>query len=258
MARYKVEINGIDTSKLQVIKNDEMNRLLKSYQVTRDTEIKETLVMGNLRLVLSMVQRFSHRCDNMDDLFQIGCIGLIKAIDNFDTKHEVRFSTYAVPMILGEIKRYLRDNQMLKVSRNLKDLAYQTLKIKEQYIHEHQEEPSNKVLAELLNVTEKEINTSMDALQTVMSISEPIYNDSGDSMFLSDQIKDEKDGIMSLIHNLSVKQSLSKLNEKELDIINKRYFKDQTQTEIANELGISQAQVSRLEKSALEVLKKNL
>ncbi len=258
MARYKVEINGIDTSKLQVIKNDEMNKLLKQHQETKDEQIKEILVMGNLRLVLSMVQRFSHRCDNMDDLFQIGCIGLIKAIDNFDTKHEVRFSTYAVPMILGEIKRYLRDNQMLKVSRNLKDLAYHTLKIKEEYIHTHQCEPTNKVLAQLLNVTEKEINTSMDALQSVMSISEPIYNDSGDSMFLSDQIKDEKDDIMSLIHNLSVKQSLKKLNTKELDIINKRYFKDQTQTEIAQELGISQAQVSRLEKSALHILKKNL
>lgn len=255
MSRYKVEISGINTSQLKVLTNVEMKNLFLNL-AKGDLSAKDELIQGNLKLVLSIVQRFSNRCDNMDDLFQVGCIGLVKSIDNFDLKHEVRFSTYAVPMIMGEIKRYLRDNQVIRVSRHLKDLAYRLFKLKEEYIHLHQKEPSIPWLAEQLEVKEKDVVDALDSTQSVLSIFEPIYNSDGDELYLLDQIKDDKDEI-ELLHNvMTLKKSMYRLKDKEMDIIRKRYYQDMTQTEIANELGISQAQVSRLEKNAIAMLKK--
>lgn len=257
MSRYKVVISGLNTAEIKVLKNDEMKKLFVQFQ-NGDLQAKETLVQGNLKLVLSIVQRFSSRCENMDDLFQVGCIGLIKSIDNFDLKHEVRFSTYAVPMIMGEIKRYLRDNQVIRVSRHLKDLAYKAFQLKETYIHNHQKEPSNAWLAQQLEVREKDINDALDSTQSVLSIFEPVYNNDGDEMFILDQIKDQKDEIDKLKNVMALKNSMHFLKNKELDIIKKRYYQDKTQTEIAQELGISQAQVSRLEKNAIAILKKEM
>ena len=217
MSRYKVTISGINTGNLSVLSNQEMKQLFIAYQ-NGEIQAKEQLINGNLKLVLSIVQRFASRCENMDDLFQVGCIGLVKSIDNFDLKHEVRFSTYAVPMIMGEIKRYLRDNQVIRVSRHLKDLAYKAFKLKEEYVHKHHEEPTTLWLAEQLNVKEKDIVDALDSVQSVISIFEPVYNSDGDELYLLDK----------------------------------------TQTEIAQELGISQAQVSRLEKNAIAALKKNI
>lgn len=256
MGRYKVDISGVNTSELPVLKNAEMVALFKQYRLGNE-EAKSELIQGNLKLVLSIVQRFSHRCDNMDDLFQIGCIGLIKSIENFDLGHEVRFSTYAVPMIMGEIKRYLRDNQAIRVSRHLKDLAYKVLKEKEIYMHENQIEPTYSQLAEMVGVKEKDVMEALEAIQSVISIFEPIYNDEGDTLFLLDQISDDNNEIDKLSSLISLKQSMKSLSAKELEIIDKRYYQGRTQTEIASELGISQAQVSRLEKSALQCLKKN-
>lgn len=256
MSRYKVTINGVNTANLKVLTNNEMKELFLKLQ-GGDISAKEELINGNLKLVLSIVQRFSSRCENMDDLFQVGCIGLVKSIDNFDLKHEVRFSTYAVPMIMGEIKRYLRDNQVIRVSRHLKDIAYKAFKIKEDYIHLHQEEPSLSYIAQQLEVKEKDVAAALDSMQSVVSIFEPIYNSDGDELYLLDQIKDDKDEIAQLSNLMALKNSMTFLKEKEMDIIKKRYYMDMTQTEIAQELGISQAQVSRLEKNAIAILKKN-
>lgn len=256
MSRYKVTISGLNTSKLKVLSNAEMLTLFQRLQ-NNDKEAKELLIRGNLKLVLSIVQRFSSRCENMDDLFQVGCIGLVKSIDNFDLKHEVRFSTYAVPMIMGEIKRYLRDNQVIRVSRHLKDLACKVFHLKEEYLHQHQKEPTIQWMAQTLEVKEKDIVDAMDSMQQVISIFEPIYNHDGDELFIIDQIKDSKDEIDLLENKLTLQNGLKKLKKKEIEIINKRYFQDMTQTEIAQELGISQAQVSRLEKNAIEALRKN-
>ncbi|MEG0958015.1 MAG: SigB/SigF/SigG family RNA polymerase sigma factor [Erysipelotrichaceae bacterium] len=256
MSRYKVEISGVNTAALKVLTNKEMKELFISLQAG-NKDAKDILIQGNLKLVLSIVQRFSLRCDNMDDLFQVGCIGLIKSIDNFDLKHEVRFSTYAVPMIMGEIKRYLRDNQAIRVSRHLKDIAYKAFKIKEQYIHEHQEEPSLAYLAEQIDVKEKDIVDAFDSVQSVISIFEPIFNRDGDELLLLDQIKDDKDEIAIMSNVMALNNSMKALNSKERGIIQKRFYDDMTQSEIAKELGISQAQVSRLEKNAIAILRKN-
>lgn len=257
MSRYKVTISGINTSNLTVLTNKEMKALFIQYQ-NGDETAKETLIQGNLKLVLSIVQRFSNRCENMDDLFQVGCIGLVKSIDNFDLKHEVRFSTYAVPMIMGEIKRYLRDNQVIRVSRHLKDLAYKAFRLKEEYVHTYQKDPTTAWLAQQLDVKEKDVVDALDSVQSVVSIFEPVYNSDGDELYLLDQIKDDKDEIALLENVLALKKSMKNLKEKEMDIIQKRYYEDKTQTEIANELGISQAQVSRLEKNAIATLRKNI
>lgn len=257
MGKYKVEICGVNTSELPVLTNEQMRILFQKMQ-SHDDQAKEQLILGNLKLVLAMVQRFSHRTDNMDDLFQIGCVGLIKAIDHFDLNHGVRFSTYAVPMILGEMKRHLRDNQMIRVSRQLKDLAYQAMKVKDQFQQVNQREPSHAEIAEEMNVSLKEIDECMEAMGSVLSIFEPVYNDDGDALYLMDQIQDDKDEIEQLINTMSLKESLKNLSQKELEIIRKRYYESQTQTEIAEELGISQAQVSRIEKNALSVLKEKL
>lgn len=257
MSRYKVTISGINTSELTVLNNKEMKELFLKLQ-SGDQTAKETLINGNLKLVLSIVQRFSSRCENMDDLFQVGCIGLVKSIDNFDLKHEVRFSTYAVPMIMGEIKRYLRDNQVVRVSRHLKDLAYKAFKLKEEYVHNHQKEPTTAWLAQQLEVKEKDVVDALDSVQSVVSIFEPVYNSEGDELYLLDQIKDDKDEIALLENVLALKKSMHNLKAKEMDIIKKRYYEDKTQTEIAQELGISQAQVSRLEKNAIATLRKHI
>ncbi len=257
MSRYKVTISGIQTGNLKVLTNQEMKALFIRLQ-NGDLTAKETLINGNLKLVLSIVQRFASRCENMDDLFQVGCIGLVKSIDHFDLKHEVRFSTYAVPMIMGEIKRYLRDNQVIRVSRHLKDLAYKAFKLKEEYIHQHQKEPTTAWLAKELDVKEKDVVDALDSVQSVISIFEPVYNSDGDELYLLDQIRDEKDEISLLENVLALKKSMKSLKAKELDIIHKRYYEDKTQTEIAQELGISQAQVSRLEKNAIATLRKNI
>ena len=257
MSRYKVQISGINTANLPVLTNHEMLELFQRLQ-NGDTSCKELLVNGNLKLVLSMVQRFVNRLDNLDDLFQIGCIGLMKAIDNFDLKHEVRFSTYAVPMILGEMKRYLRDGQMIKISRQLKDQSYKCLQMKEKYMQVNNMEPSYVEIANELDISEHDVHMAMETLQTVASIYEPIYSDDGDSIQLVDQIKDPNDEIMKMHNEIAVHKSLKLLNAKEQEIIQYRYFDGKTQTEIAELLNISQAQVSRMEKNALQCLKKYL
>lgn len=250
-----MDITGLNTSTLMVLKNDEMMSLFKQFK-EGNNDAKEKLVQGNLKLVLSMVQRFSSRCDNLDDLFQVGCIGLIKAIDHFDLKHEVRFSTYAVPMILGEMKRYLRDFQSVKIARTLKDISYKVYQLKEIYIQDHGNEPSVEYLAQQLNVSKKDIIDALGSMESVLSIYEPIFNNDGDEMYLLDQIKDQKDETNRIHNYITLYKSLKKLNDKEFHIVHKRYFLDLTQSEIANELGISQAQVSRLEKNAILQLKK--
>ena len=248
-------INGVSTNELSVLSNKEMIPLFIALQ-NGSEDAKQQLINGNLKLVLSIVQRFANRCDNMDDVFQVGCIGLIKAIDNFDLKHEVRFSTYAVPMIMGEIKRYLRDNQVMRVSRHLKDLSYQIYHLKEAYIQTHHQEPSVDWIAKQLQVKQKDIMDAMDSCQSVISIFEPIYNSDGDELYLMDQIMDQKDRIEELQNYMTLKKSLLHLHGNQKHIIMKRYYQDKTQMEIAEELGISQAQVSRLEKQAIQELKK--
>lgn len=255
MSRYKVELCGVDTSLIKVLDNQQMKDYFIALQ-EGDLTAKEQLINGNLKLVLSMVQRFSARCDNMDDLFQVGCIGLIKAIDNFDLKHEVRFSTYAVPMIMGEIKRYLRDNQGIRISRHCRDLSYQLFKIKEEYIQNHSTEPSLEYLIEQSGAKRKEVVEALDSVQSIVSIFEPMYNSEGDEMMLVDQIKDEHDEIAKLNNLMTLRKSYRRLNSKEMEILQQRYFMDRTQSEIAEELGISQAQVSRLEKSAIANMRK--
>lgn len=256
MGRYKVDITGVNTATLKVLTNEEMMNLFKRYQSQHDVSIKEELMNGNLKLVLSLVQRFSNRCDNLDDLFQVGCIGLIKAIENFDLRHEVRFSTYAVPMILGEMKRFLRDYQSIKIARNLKDVAYKVYQLKEKYIQIYDKEPSIEFMAKEIGVDKKDIIEAIGSMNSVLSLYEPIYNSDGDEIYLLDQIKDDKNE-SEIIHNLvSLENSMKHLDIKEYNILHKRYYEDLTQNEIANELGISQAQVSRLEKNAIYHLRK--
>ncbi len=257
MSRYKVVISGMSTEQLKVLTNEEMKQLFLRYQAGEESA-KEELIYGNLKLVLSIVQRFSARCENMDDLFQVGCIGLVKAIDHFDLAHEVRFSTYAVPMIMGEIRRYLRDNQVLRVSRHLKDLSYQIFRLKEAYVQEHHQEPSIAYLAQCCSVKEKDVIDALDSCQSVLSIFEPIYSSDGDELYLLDQIRDERDDIGKERDLIALKKSMRVLNAREHDILHKRYYDDMTQMEIAQELGISQAQVSRLEKNAIKALKKEM
>lgn len=256
MARYKVELCGVDTSQLTVLSNVEMRNLFTEMQ-SGNLKAREKLIAGNLKLVLSMVQRFSSRNENMDDLFQIGCVGLIKSIDNFDLSQEVRFSTYAVPMILGEIRRYLRDNQSMRISRHLKDIAYKCMKIKEEYIGQYHQEPTVEYLAKVLEVKEKDVVEAMEAMQQTVSIFDPVFNDSGDTLLIMDQIANKKDEIVNLLNVMSLRKGLRKLSDKEALVIRERFYKGKTQVEIASELHVSQAQISRLEKSALEELKKH-
>ncbi|NLG80915.1 MAG: RNA polymerase sporulation sigma factor SigG [Bacilli bacterium] len=251
MSKYKVDINGLDTSKLKVLKNSEMIELFKQYQAG-NTEAREKLIFGNLRLVLSVLKRFNQRGENMDDLFQVGCLGLIKAIDNFDLKHEVKFSTYAVPMIIGEIRRYLRDNSAIRVSRSLKDIAYKVLQVRDKYILEHHREPTEEEIAKILGIDPIDVIISLEAIQDPISIYTPIYSDGGDTIHLIDQIQDENDDYETWSNNVMIENCLKMLEKREKRIIYERYFLGKTQMEIAEEIGISQAQVSRLEKNALK------
>lgn len=251
----KVEICGVNTSKLPVLKNEEMRILFKAMQ-SGDYSAREQLIQGNLRLVLSVIQRFSNRGEYVDDLFQVGCIGLIKAIDNFDLSQNVRFSTYAVPMIIGEIRRYLRDNNAVRVSRSLRDIAYKALQIRERLVSVQASEPTIAQIAEELQVPREEVVFALDAIQDPVSLFEPIYNDGGDPILVMDQISDDRSSDELWLEEIAIKEAMKKLNNREKHIVSLRFFQGKTQMEVADEIGISQAQVSRLEKAALKQLRK--
>lgn len=255
MAKYKVDITGINTNDIKVLTNEEMNHLFVRLK-NGDIDAKTELINGNLKLVLSILRSYNRSDINLDDLFQVGVIGLIKAIDNFDLSYGLKLSTYAVPLIVGEIKRYIRDNTQLRVSRSIKDLAYQIIKFKDDYIKEYGVEPKPSLISEKLRIEEYQIAFALDALKDPTSVFEPIYNDGGDTIYLFDQIADNKDKNSDKDMLISLRKALLKLKKREKDILLERYIVGKTQMEIANNLGISQAQVSRLEKSALANLKK--
>ena len=257
MARHKVEICGVNTANIEVLSNEEMNTLLSMYK-NGEKSAKDKLINGNLKLVLSILKKYNNRTDNMDDLFQVGCIGLIKAIDNFDLSHEVKFSTYAVPMITGEIKRYIRDNNSVRIARSIKDISYHALKIKEELTNKKNKEPSIKDIADKLKLSEFEVSNALDSMKDTISMFEPIYNDSGDTIYLSDQLEDKKNNMYNIDEKLALKEAINNLNEREKFIIESRYIIGLTQMEIAKELGISQAQISRIEKSGLNNIKKSI
>ena len=251
----KVEICGVNTARLPVLKNEEMRKLFAAMQ-SGESEARDKLIQGNLRLVLSVIQRFSNRGEYVDDLFQVGCIGLIKAIDNFDLGQNVRFSTYAVPMIIGEIRRYLRDNNSIRVSRSLRDIAYKALQVREKMLAENSSEPSISQLAEQLEVPREEVVFALDAIQEPVSLFEPIYNDGGDPILVMDQISDDSNSDEHWLESITINEALKRLSEREKHIMALRFFYGRTQMEVADEIGIAQAQVSRLEKAALKQLKK--
>ena len=253
----KVEICGVNTTKLPVLKSEETRRLLLRVK-QGDTQAREQLIRGNLRLVLSIIQRFVNRGENVDDLFQVGCIGLIKAIDNFNTDLDVRFSTYGVPMIVGEIRRYLRDNSAVRVSRAMRDTAYRVLQAKEAYIAQHQREPTVEQIAAILDVKREEIVFALDAISEPISLYEPVYSDSGDSLCVMDQVKDAKNTDEHWLEHIALKDAMSHLSERERSILNLRFYQGKTQIEVSQEIGISQAQVSRLEKGALAQIRKGM
>lgn len=255
MKKYKVDITGVNTSNLKVLKQSEMNELFKKYQ-NGDLSAKEELINGNLKLVLSTLKRFNKEQYNLDDLFQVGVIGLIKAIDNFDLSYELKLSTYAVPLILGEIKRYIRDNTQVRVSRSIKDLAYQIIKYKEDYLKTKGFDPTNEEIANFLDINEYQINYALDSLKEPMSIFEPIYNDGGDTIYLVDQIADKKDLDQDKDMLISLRRAMSKIKERERKVLLSRFIIGKTQMEIAESLGISQAQVSRIEKNAINNVKR--
>ena len=257
MARHKVEICGVNTANIKVLTSEEMVELFQKYQ-NGDLMAKEDLIQGNLKLVLSILRKYNNRTDNMDDLFQVGCIGLIKAIDNFDLSHEVKFSTYAVPMILGEVRRYLRDSGSIRVARSTKDIAYKALKVKEELTNELGKEPTISQIAKKLDLTDFEVSNAIDSMKDTISMFEPIYNDGGDTIYLADQLEDKNDINNSIDVRLALKDAINKLKDKEKYIIIERYITGKTQLELASEIGISQAQISRLEKSGLENIKKNM
>jgi len=256
MAKYKVDISGLNTSMIKVLSNDENLELFKKMK-EGDPFARNDLVSGNLKLVLSILKKFNNKVDNLDDLFQVGCLGLVKAIDNFDISYNVRLSTYACPMILGEIKRYLRDNSALRVSRSVKDLAYKTLKLKEELMTSDGREPSNEEIAKYLGVSEFEVSSALDALKEPKSLYEPIYNDGGDTIYLCDQISN-KVSDYDLDYKLALEKAMNKLKMRDRQILESRFVVGKTQMEIASELGISQAQISRIEKNAIESLKQSL
>lgn len=253
----KVEIAGVNTSKLKVLKNDEtMDLLLKSKN--GDVYARQQLIEGNLRLVLSVIQRFSNRGENADDLFQVGCVGLIKAIDNFDINQPVRFSTYGVPMIIGEIRRYLRDNSTIRVSRSMRDTAYKVLQVRDRIISETQREPTVEQIAKELDIPREEVVFAMDAIVDPVSLYEPVYADGGDAICVMDQVRDTKNTDELWTDRLALKDALKLLNDRERRILSLRFYEGKTQMEVSEEVGISQAQVSRLEKGAINTIKKNL
>ena len=252
----KVEICGVNTSKLPVLKEREKTQLLEECR-KGDKNARELLINGNLRLVLSVVQKFTNRGENPDDLFQVGCIGLIKAIDHFDPSHEVKFSTYAVPMIIGEIRRHLRDNNSVRVSRSMRDTAYHAMQVKEELTNQLSREPTIEEISKKMGMPKHEVVLALDAIVDPVSLNEPIYSDSGDAIYIMDQIRDSNDD-SSWIEEISMRDALKKLNEREKKILSLRFFQGKTQMEVAQEVGISQAQVSRLEKNALNNIKSQL
>ena len=255
MLNNKVEICGVNTSKLPLLSKQEKEELFIKIK-EGDNEARNTFINGNLRLVLSVIQRFNSRGENPDDLFQVGCVGLIKAIDNFDLNQNVQFSTYAVPMIIGEVKRYLRDNNSIRVSRSVRDLAYKVIQYKEKYLKENGKEPQIEEIAKELEVSKEEIGFSLDAIQDPVSLQEPVYNDGSESIYIMDQVKDRKNTDELWAEKMTIESALEKLNDKEKMIVMKRFFDGRTQMVVAEEIGISQAQVSRLEKSAIQHIKR--
>ena len=253
----KVEICGVNTSKLKVLKNDETQALLLRAK-QGDMKAREELIAGNLRLVLSVIQRFANRGENADDLFQVGCIGLIKAIDNFNMDLDVRFSTYGVPMIVGEIRRYLRDNSTMRVSRAMRDTAYKVLQAKEAYMAEHQREPTVDEIARMLELKREDVVFALDAIVDPVSLYEPVYSDSGDTICVMDQVRDSKNTDENWLEQIALREAIAKLSDREKRILSLRFFQGKTQMEVSTEVGISQAQVSRLEKNALRQIKKDL
>lgn len=251
--RNKVEITGVNTAELKVLPPEETMRLIKLSQVG-DYEARDLLVEGNIKLVLSVIKKFNNRGVDLDDLFQVGAMGLIKAIDNFDFSHGVKFSTYAVPMIVGEIRRYLRDNSVVRISRSIKDNAYKALQYKEKYFLEHGKEPTIEEIANELSLDTIDIIIALEAIQEPISIYTPIYNNGGDEIYLMDQIADNSDSEEKKLRKMIIEEGIAKLNDRLRGIIYSRYYDNKTQMEIAEELGISQAQVSRLEKSALKII----
>ncbi len=257
MALNNVEICGVNTSKLPVLKAEEKEELFRRIK-EGDEEARELYIKGNLRLVLSVIKRFSGSSENMDDLFQIGCIGLIKAIDNFDTTLNVKFSTYAVPMIIGEIRRYLRDNNSIRVSRSLRDIAYRAIYAKETYMKNNLKEPTIAEIANEIGIEKETIVYAMDAIQNPVSLFEPVYTEGGDTLYVMDQISDKKNREENWVENLSLREAINRLNQRERHIIDLRFYEGKTQMEVAQEIGISQAQVSRLEKNALKTMRNYL
>ena len=254
----KVEICGVNTSRLPVLNNEEMRKLFQEMQggEHRGELARERLIQGNLRLVLSVVQRFHNRGESMDDLFQVGCIGLMKSIDNFDLGQNVRFSTYAVPMIIGEIRRYLRDNNAIRVSRSLRDIAYKALQAREKLILQEGKEPSVEQIAKALDMPREDVVFALDSIQEPVSLFESIYNDGGDPIMVMDQVCDEKSSVENWLDDINLAEAVERLNERERHIVAMRFFQGRTQMEVAEEIGISQAQVSRLEKAALKQLRR--
>lgn len=254
MARHKVEISGVNTSNIKVLTNEETSELFKKMK-EGDSFARDDLINGNLKLVLSIIKKFNNKVDNLDDLFQVGCLGLVKAIDNFDTSYNVKLSTYACPMIIGEIKRYLRDNSSLRISRSIKDIAYKTLRLKEEMMDSNGNEPSNAEVANILGVTEFEVTQALDSLREPVSMYEPIYNDGGDTIYLFDQVANKKEDY-DLDYKLAVDKAFNSLKEREKQVLNERFITGKTQMELASELGISQAQISRIEKNSIAKIKK--
>lgn len=257
MALNKVEICGVNTSTLPLLGEEEKEKLLERIKAG-DEEAKEKYIKGNLRLVLSVIKRFSSSNENPDDLFQIGCIGLIKAINNFNTELNVKFSTYAVPMIIGEIRRYMRDNNAIRVSRSLRDTAYKAIYARESYMKKNLKEPTVEEISQEISISKEEIVQALDAIQVPMSLQEPVYSDGGDTLYVMDQLSDKKNKEETWVEHLSLSEAMKKLNDREFEIISLRFFEGKTQMEVAELIGISQAQVSRLEKNALKVMKNYL
>ncbi len=257
MIQGKVEICGVNTAKLPLIKNEEKEALFARIEAG-DEKAREDYIKGNLRLVLSVIKRFTSSNENVDDLFQIGCVGLIKAVDNFDSSLNVKFSTYAVPMIIGEIRRFLRDNQSLRVSRSLKDTAYKAIYAREGLTRKNLKEPTMDEVATEIGISKEEIAYALDAIQSPVSLHEPVYTEGGDTLYVMDQISDKKNKEENWIEQLSLSEAMKRLSERENYIITLRFFEGKTQMEVAEEIGISQAQVSRLEKNALKNMKNYL
>ncbi len=253
----KVEICGVNTSSLKVLGDDEKKDLLIKAKAG-DSKARERLIDGNLRLVLRIIQRFTGKQEAADDLFQVGCIGLIKAIDNFNTELDVKFSTYAVPMIIGEIRRYLRDNNSIRVSRSIRDLAYRALQVKEELQRKNNEEPSIEKIASALGETTENVASAIEAIVEPISLYDPVYNDGGDSVYVMDQLCDDESTVDRWLEGIALKEALERLGEREKKIIKMRFYKGKTQVEIAEEIGISQAQVSRLEKGAIERIRRQM